>query len=72
MHFLKVHIITLDLGCVKQVLGKVVSVLINTQRNFAGICNIEWANLGQNFIEFKRLYLVLFTINLKHSDGLKI
>ena len=69
MHFLKVHIITLDLGCVKQVLGKVVSVLINTQRNFAGICNIEWANLGQNFIEFKQLYLVLFTINLKHSDG---
>ena len=69
MYFLKVHIITLDLGCVKQVLGKVVSVLINTQRNFAGICNIEWANLRRKFIAFERLYLVLFAINLKHSDG---
>jgi len=69
MHFLKVHIITLDLGCVKQVLGKVVSVLINTQRNFAGIFNIEWANRRRNFIAFERLYLVLFAINLKHSNG---
>ena len=69
MHFLKVHIITLDLGCDKQVLGKVLSVLINTQRNFAGIFNIEGANLRRNFIAFERLYLVLFAINLKHSDG---